>query len=104
MINGTSSFLFRKPKIQNDTFIAFDFAGNVSVNIAKKDYRKYKADLTFDQLCASLGSLFKTFLKFYQEGNKDRIMSLIEEHIPRVLSSTHDSDPSIPIKRAKTEI
>jgi hypothetical protein len=98
LINGTTRFLFRRPNAQQDTFVTFDFKGNIAVNIAKNDYKKYKAELTFDQLCASLGSLFKTFLQFYQEGKKDRIIPMIEEYVSRIHNARPEPDPSTQIK------
>jgi hypothetical protein len=55
------------------TWIAFDFDGQVSVHISKKDYLDYKDDLAFDHLCESLGQLMITFADFYMKGNKVRI-------------------------------
>mgnify|MGYP000498303210 CR=1 FL=1 len=56
------------------TWIAFDFDGQVSVHISRKDYLNYKDDLAFDHLCESLGQLFITFADFYMRGNKVRII------------------------------
>ena len=81
MINDSGSPFFHKPNINKNTFVAFDLAGNVSVNIARNDYQKYKDELTFDQLCASLGNLFKTFLKLYQNGEQERIIQMIDKHV-----------------------
>jgi len=57
-----------------DTHVTFDFAGHVSVTIAKKDYQKYTEELTFDQLCSSLGSLFIEFLELYQKNQSREII------------------------------
>lgn len=56
------------------TWISFDFDGQVSVHISKKDYLDYKEDLAFDHLCESLGQLMITFADFYIKGDKVRIM------------------------------
>lgn len=58
----------------NDTYVSFGLDGNVSVNIAKKDYQKYKEELTFDQLCQSLGNVFKDFLELYRKGEGNKII------------------------------
>ena len=55
------------------TWISFDFEGNVSVHISRKDYLDYKDDLSFDHLCESLGQLMITFADFYMRGDKVRI-------------------------------
>ena len=56
------------------TWIAFDFEGQVSVHISRKDYLSYKEDLAFDHLCESLGKLFITFADFYMRGDTVRIV------------------------------
>jgi len=56
------------------TWIAFDFDGQVSVHISRKDYLSYKEDLAFDHLCESMGQLFITFGEFYMRGDKVRII------------------------------
>lgn len=65
--NMFAYMLLLKRGYEKDTYVTFDFRGNVSVNIAKKDYRKYKEEFTFDQLCSSLGNLFIEFLELYQK-------------------------------------
>jgi len=57
-----------------ETWISFDFDGQVSVHISRKDYLDYKEDLAFDHLCESLGKLMITFAEFYMQGNKVRIL------------------------------
>ena len=51
---------------------------DVAVRIAEKDYRKYREELTFDELCASLGDLFKQFLSWYRDGSEDKIFKLLK--------------------------
>ncbi len=68
-----------KPSIQNQTYVCFDYSGKVTVNIAKKDYKKYKQELTFDQLCESLGNLFKSFLDHYKKGETEKIITMFEK-------------------------
>lgn len=67
-------FLIKKKGVQKDTYVAFDADGQISVNIAEKDYKKYKEELTFDQLCQSLGNLFKEFLSLHQQGQEKKII------------------------------
>lgn len=52
----------------SQTWVSFDYDGNVSVNFAMKDYLGYKEELTHDQLCDSLGKLFIQFLDLYKKG------------------------------------
>lgn len=56
------------------TWISFNFDGQVSVHISRKDYLDYKEDLAFDRLCESLGQLMITFADFYMRGDKVRIL------------------------------
>jgi hypothetical protein len=60
-----------------NTWISFDFDGQVSVHISRKDYLDYREDLTFDHLCECLGQLMITFADFYMRGDKVRILDRI---------------------------
>lgn len=57
-----------------DTWVCFDHDGNVTVNISREDYLEYQEDFSFDQLCASLGSVFIEFLELHRNGREVRIM------------------------------
>ena len=57
-----------------DTWISFDFDGNVAVNITRDDYFAYKEDLSFNRLCESLGSLFIEFFERFKKGEEVRII------------------------------
>jgi len=65
------------------TWVAFDFGGNLTVNISQRDYLNYRDSLSFDQLCRSLGNLFTEFLDLYRKGEGIRIIDLmnaVSEH------------------------
>ncbi len=62
-----------------DTWVAFDGDGNISARIIKEDYIQYKEELTFDQLCESLGNLFREFLDLHQKGEEVRIIERLNE-------------------------
>ena len=67
--------LFRSGfNVVEDTWIAFDPSGMVSVHISRKTYLSYKENLAFDQLCNNLGNLFIEFLDDYRKGEDVRIM------------------------------
>ncbi|MBN2410097.1 hypothetical protein JXQ31_00300 [candidate division KSB1 bacterium] len=72
--NMLPHFLYLKQNYLNETFIVFNYDGQVSVKIAKKDYQKYSSELTFDQLCSSFANLFVEFLKLLQNGKSDKII------------------------------
>ena len=63
-----------KRNYDNETYVAFSDSGHISVRIAKSDYQAYKQELTFDQLCASLGKVFKEFMRMYRTGDKKKIL------------------------------
>ncbi|MBC8184997.1 hypothetical protein H8E88_28220 [candidate division KSB1 bacterium] len=56
------------------SYVAFDYDGNITVNIGKNDYLKYRDQLTFDQLCESLGQLFNEFFELFKKGEGVRII------------------------------
>jgi hypothetical protein len=57
-----------------DTWVAIDYDGNVSVNITEEDYLLFKQDLNFDQICESLGGVFIEFLDLSREGRESQII------------------------------
>lgn len=60
-----------------ETHVAFDDSGEMSVRISEKDYRTYKDELTFDQLCASLAGLFVGFLESHRTGRSREIIATL---------------------------
>lgn len=73
-----SYMLSLKRNYDKGTYVAFSDSEQVTVRIAEKDYRKYKEELTFDELCASLGLLFKQFMAWYREGAQEKIFGLLK--------------------------
>ena len=73
-IKDHSRFWFGRPNEIKDTYISFHFDGTLAVNIARNDYQKYKEEYTFNELCHSLGALFKRFLDYYQQGKESQIL------------------------------
>ena len=72
-------YIFQPEKFRRDrTWIAFDFPGNVTVNISGKDYVDYKEELSFDQLCENLGQLFIGFIRYYCKDESGRILYNLE--------------------------
>ena len=62
----------------DETWVAFDFEGNVSVNISHTDYLDFTESLAFDQLCTSLGNLFVEFIEMYHRGEGVRILDRLD--------------------------
>ncbi|MCB9136165.1 MAG: CvpA family protein [Anaerolineales bacterium] len=63
-----------KSDYTDETWVAFDYEGNVSVNIAHRDYLDFRESLAFDQLCAGLGNLFVEFVDMYNRKEGLRIV------------------------------
>ncbi|MBA4319090.1 MAG: hypothetical protein C0412_11885 [Flavobacterium sp.] len=61
------------------TWIAFDFDGNISAHISKKDYLDYKYNLEFDNLTEALGNLFIDFFNNFRNGEELRIIDKLNE-------------------------
>jgi hypothetical protein len=61
------------------TWISIDFNGNVAVNISKDYYLDYQENLSFDQLCKSLGNLFIRFYEYFKNGEEIRIIDHLNE-------------------------
>ena len=66
---------FRKGR----TWIGFDFHGNITVSMSKRDYLAYKEELSFDQLCSNLGQLFISFMEYYKKDEPERIVYQLNE-------------------------
>jgi len=66
--------LFPKRNYDNGTYVALYDSGQITVRIARIDYESFKEELTFDQLCASLGNLFKQFLRLSIDGKPGEII------------------------------
>ncbi len=60
------------------TWVSFDLDGNVAVNIAMNDYLTYQEDLSFNQLCESLGGLFIEFFELFRRGEGVRIIDRMD--------------------------
>jgi hypothetical protein len=72
--NNLGHILGVKKDYLDDTWVAIDFDGNISVHIAQDDYLLFKQDLAFDQLCQALGNVFADFLELSQNGQQQTII------------------------------
>jgi len=64
------------PKEVSHVTIAPD--SSLSVFIAETDYRQYRKTYNFNQLCQSLGEVFKRFMVYYKQGLESRIITEIK--------------------------
>lgn len=79
MMGKEYSLLYNfRPNYLERSWVAFSFAGDVSVHISKKDYLLYKDQLAFDKLCESMGDLFKEFLELFLNNEGVRIIDRID--------------------------
>jgi len=62
----------------DETWVCFDFAGNVSANVSQRDYLGYREALSFDKLCQSLGDLFVELVGQFQRGEGVRIIDRLD--------------------------
>jgi len=67
-----------KSDYTDETWVSFDFEGNVTVNISHRAYLEYKEALSFNQLCSSLGNLFIDFIETYHRGEGVRIIDRMD--------------------------
>lgn len=70
-------YLFPRKGFENSTYVSFGFDGRVSVNVAGRDYRKYREDLTFDRLCSSFVDMFRWFFDLHRRGKGGRILKAL---------------------------
>jgi hypothetical protein len=76
-VSGMKEILYMlgiKTDYMDETWIALDAEGKLSVHISESDYLKYKIDLDFDHLCESMGNVFAEFIQLSQEGQERRIL------------------------------
>jgi len=66
------------PRPGKATYASFEHNGRISVHMAEKDYRKYREEITFDELCASLGDVFKRFLDFHRNDEGEKILAELQ--------------------------
>lgn len=74
---STGMSQFSNINLSEKSYISFDFDGNLSVNISKKDYQQYREQFTFDQLCDSIADIFRKFLILFQNGQKEQIVDML---------------------------
>ena len=57
------------------SYVYFGDDGSLSVFISQEDYRQYKKEYTFDQLCDLMGKTFLRFGQYYTEHLEKRILT-----------------------------
>jgi hypothetical protein len=67
-----------KRAYDDSTFVSFGLDGKISVQIAKRDYGRYREELTFDELCRSFAALFGEFLELHRGGRGELIVRRLD--------------------------
>lgn len=62
------------PDYKDQTWVGIDFDGAVSAHISREDYLDYREELSFDELCESLGRVFVEMLDQYKRGEGRSIL------------------------------
>ncbi|MEN8224273.1 MAG: hypothetical protein ABFS05_02835, partial [Bacteroidota bacterium] len=70
---GTSPLL--KSKQDKLSHVFFGDNGDMSIFISKEDYRQYRKQYTFDQLCEMMGKTFLRFAEYHKLNNEQRIIT-----------------------------
>ena len=63
-----------KSGYEGGTWVSIDQDGRVSASISKDDYLLYKHRFSFDQLCASLGTLIVEFFELFKRGEGKKVI------------------------------
>jgi hypothetical protein len=66
-------------KYWDNTWVAFDYSGEVSAYLSKKDYLNYRENLSCSQLTKNLGELFIEFYEYFKKGEEVRIIDKVNE-------------------------
>ena len=62
------------PGYENQTWVAFDFDGNVTAQVSREDYLDYREELYLDELCESLGAVMVDLLERFKRGEGSLIL------------------------------
>lgn len=57
------------------SYVAFEENGTVTVFISQSDYRQYRRQYTFDQLCERMGNIFLRFAEYHVNHFESRIIT-----------------------------
>jgi len=57
------------------SYVDFGDGGSLNVFISERDYKQYKKQYTFSQLCELMGKTFLRFAEYYVNNNENRIIT-----------------------------
>lgn len=64
-----------KSRQEGLSHVFFNSNGDLSVFISAEDYKQYRKQYTFDQLCENMGTTFLRFAEYYKTNNERKIMT-----------------------------
>jgi len=68
-----------KQEFSEESWVSFDYKGNVTAHISAKDYVKFKDTFAFDKLCNNLGALFAGFMEKFLKGEGIRVIDKLND-------------------------
>jgi len=103
--NGLFQYIpFFKPDFNRLTYVSFGSEGDISVNFAQKDYKKYKDEITFNQLCNSFGNIIIDFFNAFQQKKGNSYFEKIKKEgieiaTPELHPYPNSDNKEVPIKK-----
>jgi hypothetical protein len=68
-----------EPDFNRLTYVVYGYGGDISVNFAKKDYKKYWDEITFNQLCNSFGNIMIDFFNAFKKEEGDTFFGKLKK-------------------------
>jgi len=81
IISAYTNYLLSGKSLNASTVI-FKYNGEVSVNISQRDYKEYRNELSFEQVCKSFSDIFIGFLNNFKQKKYDKIIKSIRSVDP----------------------
>lgn len=69
---------FLEPDLNTHNYAEI-YDGTINVRISQREYKKYKFELTFDELCNSFADVIKSLFEYHRKDKKYRITTLLQE-------------------------
>jgi hypothetical protein len=73
------------PEFEKLTYVSFNPDGSYDVHISRKDYKRYKDQLTFDELCRSLGIVLLDIYSDFRVGQTEKILKDLKDDQHRLI-------------------
>jgi len=73
------------PEFEKLSYVSFNPDGSYDVHISRKDYKRYKDQLTFDELCRSLGIVMLEIYTDFRVGQTEKILKDLKDDQHRLI-------------------